>query len=625
MQHPKVQVVLLQHPSISKDQQVLLQLLQTSKELAAAAKQQCSGQLPVALSTDHLRHVLLFAHHWLPKHAGLLQSLDMQLEDHSGMPVYDGGAEKWSATVAEVAEALKHCARLGSQELQLQSLRLRGCPPGQLLLQLPAKHLTQLCAAVDFSAADSASHVARLTQLRSLDMSGCEPYKDGSSDALAPLTRLQHLTELHIRQAAGGAACAEAAAHEDRHRLPFKALRGAGKLAAAAWQCGVQPGADKRAAQGVLGPCVGGTAGRHDSSVWRRASSRDSGRCRGCSSSSTGSSSSRQGSAGASACGGHTALGLALQHLPASCSLTSLECRADFGRAAQQLSAVVRHAELRRLQLWGTVYSGAGGDGAADCFGDDVLAPLTALAQLTQLRLSTVRPAQLSQLPVQLVELRANLFGAFEEDEEDAEGEQQGRQQEVLRMGHLTALTTLIDCVDVDDFGDVAGEHGDEDVRSHPLGPLEVLPPHLRELQWQGECHSVAPLLPLQQLRQVKLYFDEQPPTGPQLAQLSSMGQLTELRLVYSCADTYDAAAADAWAALPLRSLKLLNWAAPHSSNKHPVMPGDVVGRLSALTQLTCLEVGIRMLCGSLGAHMHATPGQLAAALAPLTSLSSCT
>jgi hypothetical protein len=147
------------------------------------------------LCTDHPHHVLLFAHHWLPKHAGLLQSLDMQLEDHSGMPVYDGGTAKWSAAVAEVAEALKHCT---SQQLQLQSLTLRGCHPGQLLLHLLAKHLTRLVAAVDLSAADSARHVARLTQLRSLDMSGGQPYKDASKDVLAPLTLLQHLTELHI-------------------------------------------------------------------------------------------------------------------------------------------------------------------------------------------------------------------------------------------------------------------------------------------------------------------------------------------------------------------------------------------------------------------------------------------
>jgi hypothetical protein len=121
---------------------------------------------------------------------------------------------------------------------------------------------------------------------------------------------------------------------------------------------------------------------------------------------------------------GHTALGLALQHLPASGSLTSLECRADFGRAAEQLSAVMRHTALRRLQLWGTMYSGVGGDGAADCFGDDVLASLTALAQLTQLRLGTVRPAQLSQLPLQLLELRANLFCGFDDEDEDEEDQQ---------------------------------------------------------------------------------------------------------------------------------------------------------------------------------------------------------
>jgi hypothetical protein len=619
MQHPEVQMVLLHHPSISKDQQVLLQLLQTSKDLAAAAKQQCSGQLPAALCTDHPHHVLWFAHRWLPKHAGLLQSLELQLEDHSDIRAYDGGTAKWSAAVEEVAEALKLCARQRLQNVTLQSLTLSGCPPGPLLLHLPAEHLTRLCAAVDFSSADSARHVARLTELRILDMSGGEPYKDSSDGALAPLCRLQHLTELHIgctytRQLKVPPALqqlhmtidinchsgqlVELASWLQQHGSVVRSLSLENVQRKPYWDpvweeklaemtAGVGPGFGSMAAAGTAeGGAADAAAPGPTAAQVQLAHLHVE---------------------------GHTALGLALQHLPASGSLTSLECRADFGRAAQQLSAVLRHTALRRLQLWGTVYSGAGGDGAADCFDDDVLSPLTGLTQLTQLRLGTVRAAQLSHLPVQLAELRASLFGG---SEEDAEEEQPEPQQDVLQIGHLTALTSLIDCDAYE-----SGEYGDECLRSHPLGPLDVLPPALQQLQWQGNCHSVTPLLPLQRLRQLELYFDEEPPPGPQLVQMSSMAQLTELRLVYSCADTYDAAAADAWAVLPLRRLKLIHWAASHASNKPPVVAGDVVGRLSALTQLTCLEVGIRMLFGSLGAAMHATPGQLAAALAPLTGL----
>ncbi|WIA14972.1 hypothetical protein OEZ85_001681 [Tetradesmus obliquus] len=51
------------------------------------------------------------------------------------------------------------------------------------------------------------------------------------------------------------------------------------------------------------------------------------------------------------------------------------------------------------------------------------------------------------------------------------------------------------------------------------------------------------------------------------------------------------------------------------------VTPRAVVGRLSALTQLTCLVLGVVMLGGTASVHLLATVGQLAAALAPLTAL----
>jgi hypothetical protein len=213
------------------------------------------------------------------------------------------------------------------------------------------------------------------------------------------------------------------------------------------------------------------------------------------------------------------------------------------------------------------------------------------------------------------VELEASLF-VGEDSEDEEEQQQQQQEEEVLQLGHLTALTSLVDCV-----ADESGEYGDDGLPSHAMGPGDVFPPNLQQLKWQGDCRSVVPLLPLQQLRAMQLCFDGQPPAAPELAQMSSMGQLTELGFVYSTAGTFDAAIADAWAVLPLRSLKLLNWAEPHASDKPPVVPLEVVARLSALSQLTCLELGIPLLCGSLGVHLAATPGQLAAALAPLTGL----
>uniref|UniRef100_A0A383WI79 Uncharacterized protein n=1 Tax=Tetradesmus obliquus TaxID=3088 RepID=A0A383WI79_TETOB len=303
---------------------------------------------------------------------------------------------------------------------------------------------------------------------------------------------------------------------------------------------------------------------------------------------------------------GHTALGLALQQLPATGSLTSLFCRADFAGAEQQLPAVLRHTALRSVTLWGTVYTehdrGSGEVHSQD--DDDVLAPLTGLAQLTRLRLGSVRPAQLRCLPVQLRQLEVNLTDGELEEEEGL-----GPQQAVLQLGHLILEDNSYD---------------DDQLLVHPIGVHDVLPPNLRHSEFQADCFSVAPFLALQQLPQLELCFDAQAPAAHQLRKLSSMKGLTELQLQYSNAGGYDAAAATAWAQLPLRNLRLLNYPAldaDPSSSKRMVTPRAVVGRLSALTQLTCLVLGDVMLGGTASVHLLATVGQLAAALAPLTGL----
>lgn len=73
---------LLRHPSISKDQQVVAALQQTSKELQEAVSARLAGQLPVVLHANKLQQVQALVR-WLAKHAGVLQSLYLQLPSSS--------------------------------------------------------------------------------------------------------------------------------------------------------------------------------------------------------------------------------------------------------------------------------------------------------------------------------------------------------------------------------------------------------------------------------------------------------------------------------------------------------------------------------------------------------------
>jgi hypothetical protein len=68
--------VLLHHPSLVQDQQVVAKLLQTSKHLAADIGNMLAGKLHVQLHVSMRRSVHAFAQ-WLRKHAGMLQQLQV--------------------------------------------------------------------------------------------------------------------------------------------------------------------------------------------------------------------------------------------------------------------------------------------------------------------------------------------------------------------------------------------------------------------------------------------------------------------------------------------------------------------------------------------------------------------
>lgn len=53
---------------------------------------------------------------------------------------------------------------------------------------------------------------------------------------------------------------------------------------------------------------------------------------------------------------------------------------------------------------------------------------------------------------------------------------------------------------------DVSGTHGHASLELH-----HALPPYLQQLQWQGNCRSLVPLLDLQQLQEVQPPSNEQP------------------------------------------------------------------------------------------------------------------
>jgi hypothetical protein len=238
----------------------------------------------------------------------------------------------------------------------------------------------------------------------------------------------------------------------------------------------------------------------------------------------------------------------------------------------------------------------------------NVLAPLSALQQLTSLQLGYSQKRQLQHVLLpQLRELEMRL-------ESVAHEELQQQLQQQLQLTHLTGLSKLF-----------------LRVSAALLQPGDYLPPNLHELEVTGagvqHC-TLQPLLWLTQLQKLHVLFDGVPVESEVAVQhLSSLTSLQEQRLSYAwnrdaaevgCGVPWQgsldatceaAAAASAWQDLPLTSL---SW-------RGPDVPGAVLRKVAALTGLTSLQLNTQERRIELG--FQAEPRQLAAIPQQLTRL----
>jgi hypothetical protein len=212
----------------------------------------------------------------------------------------------------------------------------------------------------------------------------------------------------------------------------------------------------------------------------------------------------------------------------------------------------------------------------------DVLAPLSALQQLTQLELPGLRRVQLQHLQLpQLLQLKFNTFDC-------ASGG-------LLQLSQLTRLTRL----------DMLGLHWKpEDMLP---GNLQAL--HMQTCRMQGCMQLLLPLARLVRLElRIEFWCTYQKAEAKKFAQLRTLPSLTDLQLEYSGLDAKAAAAAaHAWPLLPLRSL---------SVRAEAVVAAGVFEQLSSLRSLTDLQV----------LHCNANcAAQLASRMKPITALKQLT
>jgi hypothetical protein len=248
------------------------------------------------------------------------------------------------------------------------------------------------------------------------------------------------------------------------------------------------------------------------------------------------------------------------QHLPVS-TLTELACQLDWSRTAH-VSTVCSLTNLQKLDILSA-------QGFTSWQADNVLAPLSALQQLTNLQLDYVRRRQLEHLRMlQLLELTMRI-----EMQHNGDVVQ-------LQMGHLTGLSKLA-------MSDWAATMQLED--QLPLGLKELELKVVLGVGGGNRC-SVQPLL-----------------------QLSSVSSLKEFHLACDMHTTVPVPVdpAGTLGLLARLSLKSLAWT---DADIHV----DALLPLSHLQGLTSLELTTHMQCCG---QDSAAPGQLAATLQPLTEL----
>jgi hypothetical protein len=293
--------------------------------------------------------------------------------------------------------------------------------------------------------------------------------------------------------------------------------------------------------------------------------------------------------------------------LPAS-SLTHLDFNISWSSEAD-VAALCSLTGLRRLQLQGRYSCQCSVQRVEGVAGqsDSVLAQLSVLQQLTRLELASVRRVQLQHLQLpRLQHLDVTVVDSLA--------------VEPLLLAHMTGLTALAMNMNANSWSPadellpnlgalelvLRGSDSKDSSRSATTNPMSI---------------SLQPLLGLSHLQQLHLELkcvDGAVPTAEEMAQLSTLRSLREVRIVWDSYQLGDDATlqgiAAAFALLPLKALTL----------RHAGMSAAVMQQLGCLQGLTALELEGMCLPASartLDSHDCATPAQLAVALRQLAAL----
>jgi hypothetical protein len=603
------------------DLQALLQLQQASKQLQAAVMQILQGQrqLPVAFSTveEEQLHAL---QQWLLMHPGLVTCLQLQIDPYSMAGSFTQrqhrfakGADDFIGTAVQRAVS-SLLATAAEDNIPLQSLTLRGTTASRTFLQqLPAAHLTELHAEVDFDCRTSMQAVAGLSRLQRLMLEGTKRDTDyrhaaRTSDALAPLAAgLQQLTELHINPVTPAQLqllppklqqlhiTGSLYSPQDVVQLAEWLERKGSVLRSLKFDCyGSSSKKGCKAALTALATAFAAAAEAQASSTAAAiAPAPAAGTGMQLASLSVQDLSSRVAPAAP-----------LLMVLPSS-SLKHLDCHVSWASTAD-VAALCSLTALRFLQLRQESSSmGAAAAGGAHHSvagrSDSVLAQLSVLQQLTRLELSSVRRVQLQHLQLpRLQRLDVTVVDS--------------RAWESLLLGHMTGLTALA----VEDAGSwYAGDQlpPNPSILKLVLGGKPSGDHSSSAATYNLRSISLQPVLGLGQLQKLHLgmvCFDGAAPAADERAQLSTLRSLQVVRVVWDSYRLDDYATVEgiaaAFAVLPLKALTC----------RAAGMSAAVVQQLGCLQGLTALELeGKRMRDN----HDCATSEQLAVALRQLAAL----
>jgi hypothetical protein len=649
---PQLKAALLGHHSVCQDSSLLLALLQSSKQLQAGAAAHCAGQLAVTVVLhEHPAVVARGFAAWLQRHAGLLRELHVELccLGSDGSAVLQRLQEQQQQLQALQSLALdnkRSSYEDGLQDGWANSL-LSHLPVGLRRLQLTGfglvmqqdalaafsrlQQLTQLT--VGFSPFSALQH---LRHLRSLDITDCWVE---SEDALAPFAGLQQLTELRLgklqpQQLRGQLPPALqqldvtlladlGSQHHEQAAAWFKQHAGVVRRLVLDGECLQFRGEidwkyvwgedeaynDTMAALEVVAEAFASVAAAAAAPPVPGTASTTT---------TTSSSSSRYPLQSLHVVNLPWLLDAnAVRSLPAS-SLTELECSMNFSSGQELVAAI---SSLTALQALRIAYAGCpryaiDDDPAIIEQPDSVLAPLSALQQLTQLQLPMVRAAQLAQLRLPRLQQLTATAGRIRHKSEEAV---KLPQECPLELSQMTALTCL-------------------KIGSSTLLACDSLPGSLHAVDWKllrpawraGPNADVASfsLQPLQQqqgLESLHLTFHDMRPDLCPSGLLhglqdgygrryndykSDMWRLKESSAEQGIAGGSGLAdAATVWGCMPLKSVRL---AVGHDQGQYVFgrMPTSAVQALGALP-LTELAIvgGVHMLI-RLG--LDITPAQLA-------------